>query len=76
MFSVFVRQKVNANENISFMDYGPGIWVPGLRKTQLNMGKRRFYMQGGIQMNTGIYSAYENTGICRVSVAIRRKHGR
>ena len=47
MFSVFVRQKVNANENISFMDYGPGIWVPGLRKTQLNMGKRRFYMQGG-----------------------------
>ena len=44
MFSVFVRQKVNANENISFMDYGPGIWVPGLRKTQLNMA---FLYAGG-----------------------------
>ena len=37
LFSVFVRQKVTVNENVSFTDYTPGLRLPNCSKLAINL---------------------------------------
>ena len=36
LFSVFVRQKVTVNENLSFVDYASGLRLPNCSKLVIN----------------------------------------